>query len=91
MLGVSLEELREIAAAETARAGLRREWHEGIADPVRRRSVLEEADAHLDRQLELVRGRRDAIAKLEAELVARRRRVRDRLRELEGDPSELAS
>ena len=36
-------------------------------------------------------GRRDAIAKLEAELVARRRRVRDRLRELEGDPSELAS
>ena len=53
--------------------------------------MLEEADAHLDRQLELVRGRRDAIAKLEAELVARRRRVRDRLRELEGDPSELAS
>jgi DNA-binding transcriptional MerR regulator len=91
LLGVSLEELREIAAAESARAGLRREWHEGIADPVRRRSVLEEADAHLDRQLELVRGRRDAIAKLEAELVARRRRVRDRLRELEGDPSELAS
>jgi DNA-binding transcriptional MerR regulator len=37
----------------------------------------------LDRQLELVRHRRDEIAKLEAELVARRRRVRTRQRELE--------
>ena len=86
LLGISLDELREVAAAETARAGLRREWHEGIPDPVRRRAVLEEADAHLDRQLELVRRRRDAIAKLEDELVARRRRVRDRLRELEREP-----
>jgi MerR family transcriptional regulator, repressor of the yfmOP operon len=91
LLGISLEELREIAAAETARAGLRREWHEGIADPVRRRTVLEEADAHLDRQLELVRGRRDAIARLEAELVARRRRVRDRLRGLEAEPEPASS
>ena len=91
LLGISLDELREVAAAETARAGLRREWHEGIPDPVRRRTVLEEADAHLDRQLGLVRGRRDAIAKLEDELVARRRRVRDRLRELEREPEPASS
>ena len=58
---------------------------------MRRREVLEEADAPPRPPAELIRGRRDAIAKLEAELVARRRRVRDRLRELEGDPSELAS
>ena len=87
VLGISLEELRELAAAEDARAGLRREWHSGIEDPVRRREVLEEASAHIDRQLELIRRRRDAIAKLEAELVAKRRRVRDRMRELERDPS----
>ncbi len=53
--------------------------------------MLEEADAHLDRQLELVRRRRDAIAKLEDELVARRRRVRDRLRELEREPEPASS
>src|SRR5438128_1680613 len=83
LLGISLEELREIAAAESARASLRHEWQEGIDDPVRRREVLEQASAHIDRQLELIRGRRDAIAKLEADLVSRRRRVRDRLREVE--------
>ena len=77
----------ELAAAEDARAGLRREWHSGIEDPVRRREVLDEASAHIDRQLELIRRRRDAIAKLEAELVAKRRRVRDRMRELDRDPS----
>ena len=87
VLGISLEELRELAAAEDARAGLRREWHSGIEDPVRRREVLEEASAHIDRQLDLIRRRRDAIAKLEAELVAKRRRVRDRMRELDRDPS----
>jgi MerR family transcriptional regulator, repressor of the yfmOP operon len=83
LLGISLDELGEVAAAESARASLRDEWHAGIEDPVRRREVLEQADAHLDRQLELIRGRRDAIAKLEGELIARHRRVRDRLRELE--------
>jgi DNA-binding transcriptional MerR regulator len=87
LLGVSLDELREIAAAESARASLRDEWHAGIEDPVRRREVLEQANAHLDHQLELIRGRRDAIAKLESELVARRRRVRDRLREIERAPA----
>jgi DNA-binding transcriptional MerR regulator len=87
LLGVSLDELREIAAAETARASLRREWHEGIDDPVRRREVLPEAASYLDRQLELIRRRRDAIARLERELVAKRRRVRDRLRDVERETS----
>ena len=41
-------------------------------DPVRQREILDESLGHLDRQLELVRHRRDEIAKLEAELVARR-------------------
>ena len=55
LLGVSLEGLKDLVAAEDHRAALRREWHEGVEDPVRRR---------------------DEIAKLEAELLARRRRIR---------------
>jgi MerR family transcriptional regulator, repressor of the yfmOP operon len=84
LLGVSLDELRELVEAEETRAVLRREYR-AIDDPVRRREILVEALRYLDRQLELVRHRRDEIAKLEAELVARRRRIRARRRELEGD------
>jgi MerR family transcriptional regulator, repressor of the yfmOP operon len=80
LLGVSLDELRELAAAESARASLRAEWDEGIEDPVRQRQVLEQAAGHIDRQLELVRRRRDEIDTLRRELEAKRRRVRDRLR-----------
>jgi DNA-binding transcriptional MerR regulator len=86
LLGVSLEELKDLVHAESARADLRREWQSGVEDPVRRRQILEEALGHLARQLELVRRRRDEIAALEAELLARRRRVRARLREL-AEPS----
>ncbi|HEX2397860.1 MAG TPA: MerR family transcriptional regulator [Solirubrobacteraceae bacterium] len=82
LLGVSLEELRELASAESARAALRREWRSGVDEPVRRREILDEAIGHIDRQLELIRRRRDQIAVLEQELVARRRRVSRRLRQL---------
>jgi DNA-binding transcriptional MerR regulator len=82
VLGVSLDELRELVAAEQSRASLRREYHE-VDDPDRRGEILDEALGLLDRQLELVRRRRDEVARLEAELVARRRRVVRRLRELE--------
>ena len=82
LLGVSLDELRELAAAESARASLRAEWDEGIEDPVRQREVLEQAAGHIDDQLELVRRRRNEIDTLHRELEAKRRRVRDRLRAL---------
>jgi DNA-binding transcriptional MerR regulator len=82
LLGVSLEELKELVEAEGARAALRREWHGGVEDPVRRRQILEESLGHIAGQLELVRRRRDEIAKLEGELVAKRKRVRELLREL---------
>ncbi len=65
LLGVSLEELKELVEAEGARAALRREWRSAIEDPVRRRQILDEALGHIDRQLELVRRRRDEIARLE--------------------------
>ena len=82
LLGVSLEELRELIAAEDARAALRREWHEGIEDPVRRRQVLEQAVEHIDGQLALLRKRRDETERLVGELEDKRRRAQDRLRTL---------
>ena len=83
LLGVSLDELRELVAAEDARAALRREWRSGVEDPVRRREILDEALAHVDRQLELVRRRRDQIAQLERELSTQRRRIGRRLGRLQ--------
>src|SRR4051812_29637134 len=35
LLGLSLEQLKELLSAEDARAALRREWEDGIEDPVR--------------------------------------------------------
>ncbi|HEY7150201.1 MAG TPA: MerR family transcriptional regulator [Solirubrobacterales bacterium] len=83
LLGVSLEELRELAAAEVARASLRREWDQGIEDPARRREVLGEALGYVERQLELARRRRAEMTKLERELREKRRRLRERLRDLD--------
>jgi DNA-binding transcriptional MerR regulator len=85
LLGVSLEGLKDLVEAEDARAGLRREWREGVEDPVRRREILEELLTYSTRQLEMVRARRDELAALEAELVARRRRARTLMRELQGE------
>jgi len=85
LLGVSLEELKELVEAEDARAALRREWRSGVEDPVRRRQILDESLGHIARQLELARRRRDEIAKLEGQLLARRKRVQGRLRELGAD------
>jgi DNA-binding transcriptional MerR regulator len=88
LLGVSLEELRELVEAESARAALRREWRDGVESPERRREILTQGIEHIDRQLDLIRARRDEIARLEAELTARRRRLRSRLRELDREPTE---
>jgi DNA-binding transcriptional MerR regulator len=83
LLGVSLEELRELAAAELARASLRREWDEGIEDPLRHREALTKALGYVKRQLELAQRRRVEVTKLEGELRARHDRLHDRLRELD--------
>jgi DNA-binding transcriptional MerR regulator len=80
LLGLSLEDLKELVSAEDARAALRREWRGGIEDPVRRREVLDEILGHIARQLKLVRRRRDEISSLEDELLARRRRVQGLIR-----------
>jgi MerR family transcriptional regulator, repressor of the yfmOP operon len=82
LLGVSLDELKELLEAEEARAALREEWHHGEPGAARREEMLHESVRHLDRQLELVRRRRDEIAALERELTDKRRGVTRRLREL---------
>ncbi len=81
LLGVSLEELKELVEAEGARAELRREWHGGVEDPVRRRQILERSLELSGRQLELLRRRQNEIAKLETELLARRKRAQALLRQ----------
>ena len=87
LLGVSLDELRELVAAEDARAALRKEWRSGVADPVRKREILEEALEHVSGQIELTRRRRDDVERMEGELVAKRATLRKRLRELSRDHS----
>jgi MerR family transcriptional regulator, repressor of the yfmOP operon len=85
LLGVSLDELKELLAAEESRAAIRDEWQHGEPDATRRAQLLEQSLGHLDRQLELVRRRRDEIAALESDLAATRRRVLRRRRELQAD------
>jgi MerR family transcriptional regulator, repressor of the yfmOP operon len=87
LLGISLDEVKQLAAAEQARALRRQEWRSGVEDPVRRREILEQGLSYVDRQLELVRSRRDEIAELEAELNARRRRLTRYLREQVPEPA----
>ena len=82
LLGVSLDELKTLVEAEDARAALRAEWEGGAVDDTRRRAILDEALGHLERQLKLLRDRRTAIEALEAELIARRKRVQRRLKDL---------
>ena len=72
LLGLSLDQLAVLLEAETARAELRREI----------KLLLERALGHIGTQLELVRGRREALEELEGELVAKRRKVNKRLAEL---------
>jgi DNA-binding transcriptional MerR regulator len=82
LLGLSLAELRAWDAAERARAALRERW---AADPSEREraQIAKEAREPLETQLALVRARREALEELEDELVAKRRRMREILHELD--------
>jgi DNA-binding transcriptional MerR regulator len=88
LLGVSLDELRELMAAEDARRAIRAEFRR-TEDPGRRRRLLDAALGHLDRQLELVRRRAAELAELEGDLAEVRDRVATRLEG--GDPGPVPS
>ena len=83
LLGVSLEELGTLLAAEEARAEVRAQLRRENVPSARRRELLHEALGHLNRQLALVRHRAEELAKLEADLSERRKRVRRKIRELD--------
>jgi MerR family transcriptional regulator, repressor of the yfmOP operon len=82
LLGLSLDQLSELLAAESARAELRREYAQAD-DPATRGRILEEALGHIGTQLGLVRQRRRELEQLERELVEKRRTVQARLAELD--------
>jgi DNA-binding transcriptional MerR regulator len=82
LLNLSLDELSKLVSAEAARAEIRREFAE-TEDVDRRRRLLEQAAEHIAGQLKLVRGRKAELERLERELVATQRRVRNRLREID--------
>jgi DNA-binding transcriptional MerR regulator len=81
LLGLSLEQLLQLLAAEDARAEIRREFHQS-EDPEERTRLLHEALGHIATQLELVRGRRRELEELERELVEKRRSIQKRLGDL---------
>ena len=81
LLGLTLDELVELAEAEEARAALRGRWHEDPSDEERVR-ILDEALTHVERQLALVRSRQQSLQEFAAELEAKRTRLRRRRREL---------
>jgi MerR family transcriptional regulator, repressor of the yfmOP operon len=83
LLGVTLEELKTLLAAEEARAIVRARLRREDIAPEHRRELLVQALGHIDRQLELVDHRAAELAKLKAELGETRKRVRRRIRELD--------
>jgi DNA-binding transcriptional MerR regulator len=83
LLGLSLEELKTLLAAEEARAEVRAQLRREDVDPTRRRELLGEALGHLERQLELVRHRSAELERLESELSETSKRVRRKIRELD--------
>jgi MerR family transcriptional regulator, repressor of the yfmOP operon len=81
LLNLSLDELKQLVEAEEARAAIRRKLQSTDSDAERLR-LLDEALPHVETQLELVRRRKEELTRLEAELVAKRKRIHERRREL---------
>jgi DNA-binding transcriptional MerR regulator len=81
LLGLSLDELRSMIAAEDVRAEIRRRFQESDSRE-EQLALLDEALPHIETQLTLVRRRLSALQELEAELAERRKRVLRRRRDL---------
>ena len=81
LLGLTLEELVELAEAEEARAVLRGRWESDPSDEERLR-IVEEAIPTIERQLGLVRGRQATLDEFARDLEAKLRRLRRRRRSL---------
>ena len=82
LLGLTLDELVELAEAEDVRAALRDQWAESASDDVRGQ-IVEEAISLAEWQLELVRTREKRLAEFADDLAERLRLIREREAELQ--------
>ena len=80
LLGLSLDQLSSLLEAESARAHLRREYHQTEA-PAERRRILGQLLGHIQSQLGLVRSRLQELTELAGELEEKERLVRQRIAE----------
>jgi DNA-binding transcriptional MerR regulator len=81
LLGLSLEDLVELAEAEEARATLRDRWSGSESDAERLR-IVEASIPHVERQLDLVRARQEKLAVFAAELAAKLESLHEQRRSL---------
>jgi MerR family transcriptional regulator, repressor of the yfmOP operon len=81
LLGLSLEELVELAEAEEARSALRGRWADSASDEERER-IVEAAIPLVKRQLELVAARQERLETFERDLKSKLRRLERRRRQL---------
>ncbi|MGH2928530.1 MAG: MerR family transcriptional regulator [Solirubrobacteraceae bacterium] len=82
LLGLSLEQLKQLLAAESARAHLREELRQTEA-PAQRRRILVELGEHIASQLELVRGRLRELGDLATELADKQALVARKIAEID--------
>ena len=81
LLGLSLEELVELAETEEARAVLRGRWADSASDDERAR-IVDDAIPLVERQLELVAARQEKLAAFADELATKLKSLKRRRREL---------
>ena len=82
LLGLSLDELRQLAEAAQVSEYLRARWETSTED-AERAEIIEAAIPNVERQLELVHVRQHSLAEFEAELTDKLARMRERLAALE--------
>jgi DNA-binding transcriptional MerR regulator len=80
LLGLSLDQLSQLLEAESARAHLRREYHQTEA-PAERLRILVALQEHIGNQLTLVRSRLTELTELAGELETKQKLVEQRIRE----------
>ena len=81
LLGLSLDELVELAEAEESCSILKNQW-ESDPDDAERLRILRAARPIIERQLELVRQRQETLAEFASELEEKLARVHERTAEL---------
>ncbi len=81
LLGLSLDDLVGLAEAEESRAALRGRWADSTTDEERSR-IVEEAIPLVERQLQLVNGRRETLDVFADELHTKLKSLKRRRREL---------